>query len=476
MTPTMANKGILQLALLPCLLAACTTPGGISGNVEVATEDLLGREFHAATDGNLAKTANPWWLELGDSTLTAWVERMLEQSPSLESAAQAVLAAEAQARSVGGGRGPSLDLGIEASRGFVTPSAGADRTYSTSLQPNATLAWQTDLFGKLRSLERAAWNQALASDADREALQHSLMAALARQRVSLSVVSRRTQLAESIVRSREGTLEIVQGRYERGVSGSDAVSVHQAKENLAAARSNLPALKLLQAQHEHFLQELLGDKPGNLAATPEWSALPQLAQPPTGIPADLLDQRPDLRAANFRVQAQAANVNVAVAALYPDLRLTARGGWESTQLEDLFDTDRLFGSLLGDLSVRLFGSGSLQADLDAARALLRANAADYRAQVLSACREVEDALVAENHLREQWQTVQEQVREARLAEDLARERYSRGVGPLLTVLDTERRRASAEDSALLLEQSIWNARIDLHLALGGTWDPETSQD
>lgn len=461
-------------ALLAAGVAACSAPGGTGGSVVVPTDDLLGNRYLETIEAKTTASQSPWWIDLGDVALTDLVERLLAQNLTLESAAQAVLAAEAQARSVGGNRGPSLDVGIDASRGFVTPSAGADRVYSTSLRPNATLAWQTDLFDRLRSLERAAWGQALASAQDREALQHSLIAAVARQRVALSVLTRRLELADSIVRSRQGTLDIVNGRYERGVSGADAVDVHQAKENLAGARAALPALRLQLARNEHFLQELLGEKPGESLSLPLLEPLPPLSQPPAGVPADLLDRRPDLRAANFRVQAQAANVDVAVAALYPDLRLTAQGGWESTQLEDLFDTDRLFGTLLGDLAVRLFGSGSLEADIDAARARLRASAAEYRAQVLTACREVEDALVAEQQLREQWQTVQEQVREARLAEDLARERYGRGVGLLLTVLDTERRRASAEDSALLLQQSLWNARIDLHLALGGAWTPDPS--
>ena len=464
-----------------CLLgiSACAVPGGTGGSFEVPTEDLLGERYAANAPLSVASNPSPWWQTLGDPTLVSMVEIMLAQNPSLESAAQTVLAAEAQARSVGGSRGPSLDLGFDVNRSFFIPVPGGERVYTTSLSPSATLAWQTDLFGRLRSLERSAWSQAFASVADRDALAHSLIATLARQRVAHAVLARRLELAEGIVRSRAETLNIVTGRYERGVAGTDAVSVHQAKENLAAARAVVPDLHLQTKQTEHFLQELMGQKPGAALTTAELEVLPTLAQPPRDVPAALLDRRPDLRAANFRVQAQAANVDVALAALYPDLRLSATGGWESMEFSDLFDDDSLFWRLLGDLSVRLFGSGQLEADVDAARAQLRSSAADYRARVLTACREVEDALVAEARLREQWDTRQEQVREARLAEGLARDRYARGVGPLLTVLDTERRRANAEESVLLLEQLLWNTRIDLHLSLGGDWfptDTESSQN
>jgi NodT family efflux transporter outer membrane factor (OMF) lipoprotein len=417
-----------------------------------------------------------WWKRFNDSELNAWIDEALLANPSLEVAAQNVLEADANMRAAHGSRGFQLDAGLSASRGFVTPTADSDRVYSTLLRPSLQISWQTDLFGKLRSAERASFATLLALENDRMAVAHSLIASVIRGRVSLSVLQRRLELAERIVQSRAETLNIVQGRYDRGVSGTSAVDVHQAKENLAAAQASLPSLSLIRRQAELNLQSLLGKKPGEAVSNTLVAELPVVASPPAGLPVALLDRRPDLRAAQFRAHANAAQVDVSLAAYYPDLRLSASGGWDAKDLGELFDVERLFGNLLGDLSVRLFGSGQLEANEDAARARLAASSSRYQALVINAVREVEDALASERLIREQLAFVQTQVAEAQLAESLARDRYSRGVGSLLVVLDTERRRATAEDLALRLQQLIWNARVDLHLALGGDWLAEQPQD
>ncbi|HRV80172.1 MAG TPA: efflux transporter outer membrane subunit, partial [Planctomycetota bacterium] len=451
------------------LLAGCAVPGGTGGHYAVPTEKLTAQPFSQTATGEWQSVGGRWWEEFGDARINEWVELAQEANPSLRAQAQRVLAQEALARAVGGERGPTLDVGLDASRSFVTPVAGGDRAFTTVLRPNAQIAWQSDLFGRLKSKERSAWASAWASENDRLALSHSLIATVIRLRVALSVLDRRYDLAQSVVQSRQGTLDVVEGRYGRGVEATSAVDVRLARENLANAQANLPSLALERQLTRHALQELLGQQPGGPLEAGEISALPEVSAPPVGLPAGLLDRRPDLRAANFRTQAAAGQADVALAAMYPDLRLSASGGWDAADWEDLFDTDRLFGSLVGDLVVRLFGSGQLDANLDAARAQLLASAHDYRGQVLNALREVEDALASERYLREQLQRVEAQVREAQVAEGLARDRYAKGVGQLLTVLDTERRRALAQDLVLRLQQSIWNARIDLHLALGGDW-------
>ncbi|MDF1836440.1 MAG: efflux transporter outer membrane subunit [Planctomycetota bacterium] len=454
---------------LALTLASCTAPGATGGMAELATEHLTGEAFAEAPAPLEFTPSHDWWKRFEDPLLNSWIEVALLQNQSLESAAQSVLEAEAIFRGSHGQRGIQLDAGLSASRGFITPTADSDRSYSTLLRPSLQISWQTDLFGRLRNLERASLASLLAADNDRIALAHSLIASLVRSRVSLSVLNRRLDLANRVVKSREETLGIVEGRYKRGVSGTSAVDVHQAKENLAAAQSNLPNLELATRQASLNIQVLLGQKPGANLEYNIIAGLPNVEAPPTGVPMGLLDRRPDLRAAQFRAHATAAQVDVALADFYPDLRLTATGGWDAKDLDELFDVERLFGTLLGDLSVRLFGSGQLDANEDAARARLAIASANYQTLVINAVREVEDALASERLIREQLAFVQTQVNEAQTAESLARDRYSRGVGSLLVVLDTERRRANAEDLSLLLQQLVWNARVDLHLALGGDW-------
>ena len=168
-------------------------------------------------------------------------------------------------------------------------------------------------------------------------------------------------------------------------------------------------------------------------------------------------------------------IGVSLADLYPDLVITSGGGWRDADLSDLFRSESLFGQLFGELSHTLFMGGQLRAEVDVARAQLKAQANTYSNNVLQAINEVEDALVKNQKLYERLNKVEQQVTEARLAEKLSRDRYSRGVESLLFVLETERRRQDAEDSLLQVEQNYWNARIDLHLSLGGSWLDENNE-
>ncbi|MCP3918489.1 MAG: efflux transporter outer membrane subunit [bacterium] len=410
-----------------------------------------------------------WWERFGDPLIDVLVEEAVERNLDLHIAAANVREAEARVRAARGARGPALDARMTARRGFnnVEP---AGRVYATDLEPSLGVSWQADLFGQLAAAERAQAATLFATEADRDALEQSLIAAVVRQRVEISLAARRIALARDVIESRQSTLRVVEGRYSRGVRSTSAVDVHLARENLAGVESVVAPLERNLAQAYHALDVLLGRKPGATSQDASiTAALPTAPAPPVGFPAQLLDRRPDLRASRFRAAATAADVDVRIADLYPDLVLSASGGWSASELGDLFHADTLFGNVLAELATTLFSSGRLEAEVDVARARLEAQSIAYAADILDAVREVEDALVAEQRLREQLAGVERQRDEARRAEDLAHERYRRGLENLLTVLETERRRANADDNLLLLQAEVWNARVDLHLALGGDW-------
>ncbi len=462
------------------VLAACRSARTDVEDVLPPSEVLVGDAWVSAETtapgelpGELPEAL--WWKRFEDPALDELVELVLAGNPDLQQAAATLREADARARSALGERRPALDASFQASRSVDDP-IGSGRFYNTILRPQLEISWQADLFGRLRSTERARVAEALASESDHRALAHSLVAEAARQRVQVSLLARRVDLTQEVIASRLRTLEIVEARYARGVSAATAVDVHLARENSAAARAALPAFERERAQAFLALDELLGRKPGSGARIEQVAApLPTVAPPPLGVPADLLDRRPDLEAARLRAEAGAAEVDVSLAALYPDLTLSASGGWLARDLDALVSPDTFVGSIAALLTAPLFSGGRLRADVEVARARLDARAAEYAATVLRALREVEDALVGERLLREELTERTRQRDEARRAEQLARERYSRGLENLLTVLDTERRRASAEDQVLLLEAAVWNARIDLHLALGGDWFPEETE-
>jgi outer membrane protein TolC len=220
----------------------------------------------------------------------------------------------------------------------------------------------------------------------------------------------------------------------------------------------------------HALDILLGQTPSNRTDNqPELTILPTLDQQTIGIPLSLLDQRPDLKAEEFRNIASNHRIGVALADLYPDLVLNGRLGTNSESLSRFFSLDNLIASVAGELATTLFQGGRLRAEVEASRARLLAQAARYSQAVITAVREVEDALISNRLLDQRLVQVTEQLTEARQAEKLAKQRYGRGIDSLLIVLETERRRQTAEDLLLRVEQLRWNSRINLHLAIGGNW-------
>ncbi|MEM7401847.1 MAG: efflux transporter outer membrane subunit [Pseudomonadota bacterium] len=442
------------------------------------TERLLGEEFaqKRTTSKPEDLAAFHWWKNFNDPVINDFINAALENNLDIKVAAANVLETQALVQSAVGSRWPEIGALVSGDRSFTGSStgssfnAGSDRLYTTTYVVGSSITWQSDLFGRLRSNQKASIADWQASQTDREAIMHTVIANVIRQRVELAIAMQRLSVAEDILKSRNSTLDIVKRRYSRGVHTTSAVDVKLARENIYSAEANIFALQQNVSLAQHALDILLGEKPKSLfSSTAELNVLPVLDDAVTGVPAQLLDRRPDLRAAEFRIKATNERVGVAIADLYPDLTITGAGGWRDSETSELFLSDTLFGSIMGELTQTLFAGGRLRAEVDAAKARLESQAHTYLGEVLQAIREVEDSLVQNHQLKDQLEKVDQQVTEARQAENLSRKRYSRGVENLLTVLETERRRQNAEDSLLQVKLNYWNARIDLYLALGGDW-------
>jgi outer membrane protein TolC len=215
---------------------------------------------------------------------------------------------------------------------------------------------------------------------------------------------------------------------------------------------------------------LVGRRPGSGEDLPDTlPRLPSLEPVPLGLPAQLLDRRPDLRQAEMQLASATYGIGAAVANLYPDLSLTGSAGASGDTLNGLTITDGLVYNAVANLIGPLFTGGQRRADVDAARARAEQATAMYAGAVLNALREVEDALVIGEASKLNWEYSDTRASEARAADRLAKQRYQRGVATLLTVLETERRLRLAEQAIITATADVWNARIDLFLALGGDW-------
>jgi outer membrane protein TolC len=247
--------------------------------------------------------------------------------------------------------------------------------------------------------------------------------------------------------------------------------VRLARENLEAAKALEPGVELSLARAHHALDVLIGNPPGTVEYLPETlSDLPDLEPVPVGVPASLLERRPDVMAAEYALRAANERIGVSIGRLFLDLTLIGNYGASADRWRDIWEHYSETYSLLMSLAQPIFKGGQLRAQVDAAKARYAELAANYAGAVLSAMQEVEDALIGEQMLQVQLEHTQRRLTEATDAERLSKERYERGVDSILLVLESERRRRMAEEQLTILEGQIWTTRVNLYLALGGDWN------
>ncbi|MGB5160624.1 MAG: TolC family protein [Thermoanaerobaculia bacterium] len=412
-----------------------------------------------------------WWRTFGDPTTVELVELALQNNTDLQAAAARVLEAEAALHRARGARLPQVGVGASATDqrfSFVLPEVGRRTIDSTTYSYNVNVSWQADLLGRLKRTQQASWASLMAQDEAQEALVHTVVSLVVRSRVLVATAERALEITRQITKSWESTTNTVERRYRAGLAG--AVELHLARENLAAVRASEAVIAGQLDQARLALDVVVGRRPGSSDPLPDTlPELPSLEPVPLGLPASLLDRRPDLRQAEMQLAAATYGVGAAVANLYPDLSLTGSIGASADKINDLTLDDGLVYNAVANLVGPIFSGGQRRADVDAAKARVEQATALYAGAVLTALREVEDALVLGESTTLNWEFSDLRVSEARAADRLAKQRYQRGVETLLTVLETERRLRLAEQAIITATADVWNARIDLFLALGGDW-------
>ena len=479
MTPSLIRcRPAPAFLLIASLSVGCTL--GPDPQRPLTVIDQAERFAHAPEDVPEASPSEvePWWRSFADDATSQLVEEALTANTDLRAAAARVLEAQAQLRGARGARWPEATVGAGASRtknSFTLPEIGRVATFSTTYSTSLDISYQTDLFGRLKRTQEAAWADLLAQEAGRQTVVHSVIAEVVRARAQLSTRTRAVHLARETRDSWAETLETTERRFRSGLT--EALNLRLARENLASAEAGLVLAKQQLAQTRLGLDVLLGRRPGTGEAPSELLApLPDLEPVPLGLPVDLLDRRPDLRQAEMRFAAATSRIGVALANLFPSLSLAGSLGSNSDTLSDLLSSETVVYNALANLVAPIFNAGQRRAEVAATRARAEQAAASYAGAILTALREVEDALIRDRAAGERLVHLDTQVTEARAAKDIADARYRRGVLPLLQLLETERRLRQAETSLVNAQSDTWNTRVDLFLALGGDWTAEDSSD
>ena len=474
--------GLFFIVILTILSGCMVGPDYSRPETAAETSDVYYNAGKHDQDVNDFSEVDRWWEQFGDPITTTLVRDSLENNYSLKAAAARVLQAQAALTEIHGRRLPDISYNLNRDRskrsfnfgGFA--GGGRFTVMTTTWQQDITVAYILDLFGKLKRSERAAWNELLASEANEQVLINSMIATVINARVDIATLQRRLAIARANTESQRKTLEIVERRYEQGLVGP--VDIRLARENLAALEGLEPVIELSLITARNALDELLARRPGSSDELPQTlDDLPDLGPIPVGLPASLLDRRPDVRAAELMLRAANERIGVSIAQLYPDLNIIGTFGYSGDTVEEIFQQDEteMYMAIMS-LAQPIFRGGQIRAQIDAAEARYAELAANYAGTVLTAMREVEDALITEKMLQTQLKYARVQFREASAAESLSKQRYERGVEGILTVLESERRRRISEQEMTILKGQIWTTRVNLFLALGGDWDYQESSE
>jgi len=394
----------------------------------------------------------------------------------LESRAQLGVARAAQFPQVNAGASYQYTRPNSENSPFLNGSRGRSPFTGDDFETSVDLAFELDLWGRLRRATEAARAELLAREENRGAVLITLVSDVARTYFDLLELDQELEIARRTLQTREESLQLQRRRFQQGLSTQ--LDVDRADAEAAVAAATVPDLERRIAQNENTLSVLLGRNPGPIArGTPlDGQRLPPAV--PAGLPSALLERRPDIRQAEQTLVAANARIGVAKAEYFPKITLTGVLGVESVSLSDLFTGGSRFWSIGPAMTVPLFTAGRIKNTVKGFEARQQQAALQYLQTIQQAFREVEDALVSHRKVRDIRAERERRVTANRRALSMVTLRYDRGLSTQLEVLDIQRELFSAELEFASATRDQLTAVVQLYRALGGGWQgqPEPSID
>lgn len=410
-----------------------------------------------------------WWGQFGDPVLDAMIAQALERNRDILIAAARVDEYYGRVMSTRGLMFPQVGVEALGSRQRLSNSGGTLSPVGNpfnQVQADVFASWEIDLFGRLRRLTESARAQWAASDEARRAVEISVVASVASGYVTLRDLDNRRLVAGNTLDSRAGALELFRQRFEGGVVSETELA--QAQSEYASALTSVALYDQLVSQQENLLSVLIGEYP---RAMPRGLPIDALRPPtiPSGLPSDLLEQRPDLLQAEQQLVAANAEIGAARAEYFPTITLTGLFGAASTALSGLWVGAAQTWSYGASVAMPIFSAGRIAGDVRQAEARQRQALQGYQQAIQTAFREVADALVGVQRTRDQLAAKTAQVDALARYASLARDRYEGGYTSYLEVLDSERALFSAQIEQSSLRGTEFGQIVQLYKALGAGW-------
>ena len=474
-----------RTAFAALLLTGCTTVGPNYRQPDIPTPAEYARQHdaQALSDADLAS----WWRQFGDAQLDSLVARAIALNLDVQSAAARIREARAR-ETLAGARGlPTLDAQASATRQRISENAiptppgagppgsggafGLPGSEFSTFRLGLDASWEIDLFGGTRRGIEAAGARTGAALWTRSDLQATAAAEVANAYFSLRTLQERIANAETDLARQQREEQLRRARFKGGLTSG--IEVEQQRSDTSTAAAELPTLRAQAEVQIHAIGLLTGTTPEALIAelSPA-KAIPASPAIPTGLPSDLLRRRPDIRAAERDVAAATADIGVATADLYPKISLTAAPALVSTALASLLDWGSRSYSLGASLLWPLFDGGKARANIAVANARQEQALIAYRKTVLTALKDVEDALSRTQADRNRLTDLARAHDAAKRAETLSRTRFRGGLVTYSEVLANQGKRLSVEKQMIETRGALARDSVALFKALGGGWPEE----
>jgi len=409
-----------------------------------------------------------WWELFNDPVLYTLVSQALENNKNLRIAASRVEQARAGLGYTQADQYPSINIQGGAGTGnFAGGSRSDTRNHNYYVTP--ALSWEIDFWGKFRRATESARAKLMASEYALRTVQIGLISEVVGAYYLLLDYHQRVKISKDTLESRQKSLDIIQKRFNRGIIPELDVNQAQIQKQIAAAA--IPQYERSVAMTENVLSILLGKLPGAIRTGKGLNLETAPPEIPAGLPSNILERRPDIVQAMYLLEAQTANIGVAEAMRFPAISLTGLLGLATSQLGGITSQGGAW-SVNGGLFGPIFEFYKNVRRVEIEEAKTKEVLYFYENTVLTAFREVEDALIEIDTYKKQMAAVGKKEKAAKNANRLAKLRYDKGVSSYLEVLETERALFSAELELSELKQQYLNGYVKLYKALGGGWITE----
>ncbi|WP_368570905.1 multidrug efflux RND transporter AdeIJK outer membrane channel subunit AdeK [Acinetobacter haemolyticus] len=466
---SISSRGI-AISALALSLAACQSMRGPEPVVNTAIPESFA-SYSNASGTSIAEQGYKDFF--ADPRLLQVIDMSLANNRDLRTAALNIERAQQQYRITENNQLPTIGASGSAIR-QVTPTRDPNNPYSTYQVGLGVTAYELDFWGRVRSLKDAALDNYLATQSARDSTQISLISQVTQAWLNYSFATANLKLAEQTFKAQQESYNLNKRRFDVGIDSE--VPLRQAQISVETARNDVANYKTQIAQAANLLNLLVGQPvPQNLLPVQPVKRVTQQNVFATGLPSDLLNNRPDVKAAEYQLSAAGANIGAAKAQLFPSISLTGTAGYASTDLSDLFKSANSMWSIGPSLDMPIFDWGTRRANVKISETDQKIALSNYEKSVQSAFREVNDALATRANIGERLAAQQRLVEATNTTYKLSNARFRAGIDSYLTVLDAQRSAYAAEQGLLLLQQAEQNNQIELYKTLGGGLKASTNE-